>query len=377
MRECEYLIIGGGIAGASLAYHLTDHSDDVVILEREDQPGYHSTGRSAAIFTENYGPRIMRVMSKISGPFLRRPPSGFSDVPLLHDMGVVFVGREDQKATMAAILKELQELSDTIKEVSVDEATAASPPLKRDYVAVAAHDPATSNMDVNAIHMGYLKKARASGTTLVTEAEVVGMERKGGLWHVRTAKAGAFAAPVVVNAAGAWADPVADLAGARKIGLQPKRRTAIVFDPPAGANISKWAAGADCEEQWYYKPDAGQVLGSPADETPVPPQDIQPDEMDIAIVADRIQTATNLEIKRINRSWAGLRSFVSDKCPVVGFAPDAEGFFWLAGQGGYGIQTSWAIGLTASAMVRGQGVPEKVAGFDLTEKDLGPQRLWD
>ncbi len=374
MRECDYLIIGAGIAGASAAYHIGSGSS-IIILEREDQLGYHSTGRSAAVFTENYGPRTMRVMSKVSAPFLRNPHEGFSDIPLLHDMGVIFVARDDQRASMAALLKDLQELSDTLVEVTPERAYELNRVLRPGYVAAAAHDPTTANMDVNAIHMGYLRKARADGTEVVTNAEVTALEHKGGKWHVTT-PAGAFAAPVVMNAAGAWADVVADLAGVRQIGLVPKRRTAITFDPPAGEDVSTWVAVGDCEEQWYFKPESGQVLGSPADETPMPPQDIQPDEVDIALVADRIQRATTMEIKRINRSWAGLRSFVEDKCPVVGFAPDADGFFWLAGQGGYGIQTSWAMGLTARELAAGRSVPEKIQGFGVTEADLGPERLW-
>ena len=374
MRECDYLIIGAGIAGASAAYHIGGESS-IIILEREDQPGYHSTGRSAAVFTENYGPRTMRVMSKVSAPFLRNPHEGFSDIPLLHDMGVIFVARDDQRDSMAALLKDLQELSDTLVEISPAKAHELNWVLRPDYVAAAAHDPTTANMDVNAIHMGYLRKARADGTEVVTNAEVTALEHKGGKWHVRT-PAGEFAAPVVMNAAGAWADVVAEMAGVRQIGLVPKRRTAITFDPPAGEDVSTWVAVGDCEEQWYFKPEAGQVLGSPADETPVPPQDIQPDEEDIALAVERIQRGTILEIKRINRSWAGLRSFVEDKCPVVGFAPDADGFFWLAGQGGYGIQTSWAMGLTARELAAGRSVPEKVQGFDVTEADLGPARLW-
>jgi D-arginine dehydrogenase len=374
MRECDYLIIGAGIAGASAAYHIGGESS-IIILEREDQPGYHSTGRSAAVFTENYGPRTMRVMSKVSAPFLRNPHEGFSDIPLLHDMGVIFVARDDQLDSMKALLKDLQELSETLVEISPERAHELNWVLRPDYVAAAAHDPTTANMDVNAIHMGYLRKARADGTEVVTNAEVTALEHKGGKWHVRT-PAGEFAAPVVMNAAGAWADVVAEMAGVRQIGLVPKRRTAITFDPPEGEDVSTWVAVGDCEEQWYFKPEAGQVLGSPADETPVPPQDIQPDEEDIALVADRIQRATTMEIKRINRSWAGLRSFVEDKCPVVGFAPDADGFFWLAGQGGYGIQTSWAMGLTARELAAGRAVPEKVQGFGVTEADLGPERLW-
>jgi D-arginine dehydrogenase len=374
MRECDYLIIGAGIAGASAAYHIGSGSS-IIILEREDQPGYHSTGRSAAVFTENYGPRTMRVMSKVSAPFLRSPHEGFSAIPLLHDMGVIFVARDDQRASMAALLKDLQELSDTLVEVTPERAYELNRVLRPGYVAAAAHDPTTANMDVNAIHMGYLRKARADGTEVVTNAEVIALEHKGGKWHVTT-PSGAFAAPVVMNAAGAWADVVAGLAGVRQIGLLPKRRTAITFDPPAGEDVSTWVAVGDCEEQWYFKPESGQVLGSPADETPVPPQDIQPDEVDIALVADRIQRATTMKIKRINRSWAGLRSFVEDKCPVVGFAPDADGFFWLAGQGGYGIQTSWAMGLTARELAAGRSVPEKIQGFGVTEADLGPERLW-
>ncbi len=290
-------------------------------------------------------------------------------------MGVMFVARDDQLAIVAALVKELRELSDTVVEVDRARAIELNPVLRPDYVAAAAYDLPTAKMDVNAIHMGYLRKARADGAQMVMNAEVTSLEHKGGKWHVST-PAGEFAAPVVINAAGAWADVVAEMAGVRQIGLVPKRRTAFTFDPPAGHDVSTWTAAVDCEEQWYINTEGGQVLGSLADETPVPPQDVQPEEEDIALAVERIQRGTILEIKRINRAWAGLRSFVEDKCPVVGFAPDADGFFWLAGQGGYGIQTSWAMGLTARELAAGRSVPEKVQGFDVTEADLGPARLW-
>ena len=231
------------------------------------------------------------------------------------------------------------------------------------------------DMDVNAIHQGYLRAARAKGAEIVTNAEVSALERRGGAWHART-KAGEFSAPVVINAAGAWADVVAGLAGARKIGLQPKRRTVIVFDGPTGLDMGKYPIAADCAEQFYFKPESGRVLASPADETPVEPQDVQPEEIDIALVVDRVEQASTLKVERIVRRWAGLRSFVKDKNPVVGFAPDAQGFFWLAGQGGYGIQTSYAMGLTAAALATGKGVPEALQPYGLTESGLGPQRLW-
>ena len=374
MQSADFLIIGAGVAGASLAYHLSGQGK-VIILEREDHPGYHSTGRSAAVYNSNYGPRLMRVMSKASGPFFFNPPQGFTETPLLTPLGVMFVAREDQTAGLEAMLAELSELTDDMQPISVAEAISRAPILRDGYVAAAAYDDSTKDMDVNAIHAGYLRGARAHGVEVITNAEVSALEHTTHGWRVTTS-AGEFRAPIVVNAAGAWADVVATLAGARPIGLLPKRRTAIVIDAPPGVTLSTWCAVADADEQWYYKPDAGQILASPADETPVPPQDIQPDELDIATLVDRLQTATTLEVKRINRSWAGLRSFVEDKCPVVGFAPYPEGFFWLAGQGGYGIQTSYAMGKTAAALMTGNPVPDEVAEFAVSEADLGPSRLW-
>jgi len=373
-RECDFLIVGSGIAGASAAYHLADHGS-VLLLEREGQPGYHSTGRSAAVFAESYGPRLMRAMTVASGPFLRKPPPGFSDVPLMHPRGALFIARQDQRTLLEELVKELSELSDDLQLIGADEAWRLCPVLKRDYVALAARDPTVMDMDVNAIHQGYLRGARAKGAEVVTNAEVTALERQGGFWQCRT-RAGDFRAPIVINAAGAWADVVAALAGARKIGLQPKRRTVIVFDAPARTDMSQFPIAADCSEQFYFKPESGRVLASPADETPVEPQDVQPEELDVALVVDRVERASTLKVERIFRRWAGLRSFVADKNPVVGFAPDAPGFFWLAGQGGYGIQTSYAMGLTAASLATGKGLPESVKKFGLSETDLGPARLW-
>jgi D-arginine dehydrogenase len=314
-------------------------------------------------------------MTVASGPFLRKPPAGFSDVPLMHPRGALFVAREDQRSDLEALVKELSELSDDLRLVEPAEALKLCPVLSRAYLALAARDPSVMDMDVNAIHQGYLRGARGKGAAIVIDAEVTALERRGGKWHART-KAGEFAAPVVIDAAGAWADVVAGLAGVRKIGLQPKRRTVIVFDAPAGLDMAKYPIAADCGEQFYFKPESGRVLASPADETPVEPQDVQPEELDIALVVERIQQASTLKVERIVRRWAGLRSFVKDKNPVMGFAPDAEGFFWLAGQGGYGIQTSYAMGLTAASLATGKGLPEAIKPYGLSERDLGPQRLW-
>ena len=374
VRDCDYLIVGSGIAGASAAYHLVRHGK-VILLERESQPGYHSTGRSAAVFAESYGPRLMRIMTVASGPFLRKPPAGFASAPLMHPRGALFLAREDQQSLLEELVAELKELSDDLSLVGADDAVKLCPVLRREYVALAARDPTVMDMDVNAIHQGYLRGARAKGAEIVTNAEVTALERSGGRWRSRTA-AGEFAAPVLIDAAGAWADAVADLAGARKIGLQPKRRTVIIFDAPAGIDMARFPIAADCSEQFYFKPESGRVLASPADETPVEPQDIQPEEMDVALVVDRVERASTLKIERIFRRWAGLRSFVKDKNPVVGFAPDAEGFFWLAGQGGYGIQTSYAMGLTAASLASGRGLPAEIKAHGIDENLLGPSRLW-
>ncbi len=373
MRECDYLIVGAGIAGASAGYEMAIQGN-VVLIEREDQPGYHSTGRSAALFTENYGPKVIRSLSIASGPFFHHPPEGFSEVPLLHDLGLLFVARKDQRGAFDELMASCRELTDAIHEIGAEEACRKVPVLDPDYVDTAAFDPDSKEMDVNAIHQGFLRGLRVRGGEIICNAEALGIERRGDKWHVRTPQ-DEFVAPVLVNAAGAWADKVAELVGIQTIGLVPKRRTVIVFDPPQGTDPSAWPLAADTQEQWYFKRDAGRFLGSPADETPVEPQDIQPEEIDMALAAERIERATTMEVGQIVRKWAGLRSFVDDKQPVVGFAADAEGFFWLAGQGGYGIQTSAAMGRVAAALAGGGGLPDDVKALGVAEADLAPTRL--
>jgi D-arginine dehydrogenase len=375
MQPCDFLIVGSGIAGASAAYHLAGQGS-VIILEREAQPGYHSTGRSAALYARSYGPRLMRVMTRESGDFLHNPPEGFSATPLMCPRGALFTADAAQAQSLKGFVKEVRETSDTLAEVGRDEALKICPAIRPDYLAAAALDSSVMDMDVNSIHQGYLRGARAKGARIVTDAEATKLARAGGRWTAST-PAGEFQAPIVINAAGAWADVVAGVAGVRQVGLKPKRRTVIVFDGPAGVDFAPWPCVADIAEQFYFKPESGRILASPADEAPDVPRDAQPEEFDIAVTVDRIETATTLKAPAIARSWAGLRSFVADKAPVVGFAPDAEGFFWLAGQGGYGIQTSYAMGLTAASLAAGRGLPAAIAAYGLTEAELGPQRLWN
>lgn len=371
--DCDFLIVGAGMAGASAGYELAPRGR-VILLEREDQPGYHSTGRSAAMFIESYGNAAVRAITAASRAFFEHPPAGFSASPLLARRGVLFIARPDQRDALDRTFVELSKDGPGLDRVGREGALARIPLLDSGYVADAFLDTDAMDADVHAIHQGFLKGLRARGGRVVTSAEVTAAIYDGRAWQVETA-AGRFSAPVLVNAAGAWADKLAMLAGAHPIGLVPKRRTAFIFDPPDGTRVERWPAVADVAEQFYFKPEAGKLLGSPADETPVEPQDVQPEELDLAIAAGRIQASVTFPIARIVRRWAGLRSFVKDKTPVVGFAPEAPGFFWLAGQGGYGIQTAPAMGRIAAALAAGEGFPADIAARGVEAAQLAPARL--
>ena len=374
MVNCDFLVVGAGMAGASAAYELAGLGS-VILLEREDMPGYHTTGRSAAVFTEAYGNRTIRGITTASRAFYDAPPDGFGDDPLLTPRGGLFIGREDQRATLQQHYEDCHDLVTSVALVDGAEACRLVPILRPDYVAGAVYEPDAMGIDVNALHQGYLRGLKARDGTLVTDAELTGLARNGGTWDIET-RAGNYQAPVVVNAAGAWCDIVAELAEVRPIGLVPKRRTAFIFDAPEGSDPDAWPLMADIDEEFYVKPDAGRLLGSPADETPMPPQDIQPDELDIAIAVDRIEKATTVKISRILNKWAGLRSFVADKTLVAGFDAEAHGFFWLAGQGGYGIQTAPAMAVIAAALASGDDFPAHVTERGVSAADLDPARLF-
>lgn len=374
-RLFDFVIIGGGIAGASAAYFLARDGRRVVVLEREAQPGYHSTGRSAALFTENYGPRPIRALSIASRPFFENPPEGLAEAPVLTERGVLFFAPEGQEDALARAAEEGRAAGAPLAEISVDEACAMLPLLRRDQVKAALLETGAKDMDVHALHQGFLRLMKRHGGEIVTGAEVATIEHGGGHWTVGTRAGDLFQAPVVINAAGAWADEVGRLAGVKPIGLQPKRRTACLVALPAGMNPERWPMVLDAEENFYAKPDAGKLLVSPADATPVPPHDVQPEELDVAIAVDRLMTALDLDVRAIDHKWAGLRSFVADGVPVVGARAGEGGFFWLAGQGGYGIQTCAAMGQLAAALAQGKPVPDHIAARGITETTLSPDRI--
>ena len=371
-RRSDVLVIGAGIAGASVAAELAP-GRRVVVLEMEDQPGYHTTGRSAAVFAECYGNRLVRALTRASRPFLERAPPGV-EAPLLAPRGWLSIARRDQLERLGHLERELLASGGTVQPVSEAEARALVPILRRGHVAAALLDRSAMDIDVHALHHFYLRRLRAAGGETVTGARAVALDRAGGDWRVHTTQ-GDFAAPLVVDAAGAWADEVGRLAGAAPVGLVPMRRTVLILDPPHGTRVSGWPLVVDADESFYFKPEGGKLLASPADETPSPPCDARPKDLDVAVAVARITAACDIEVSHVGRRWAGLRSFVADRSPVAGFDPRAPGFFWLAGQGGYGVQTAPALSRLAAALALGEPIPDDIAAQGVTAAQLAPDRL--
>jgi D-arginine dehydrogenase len=371
-KTADFIVIGGGAAGASAAAHLAPHGA-VAILEAESQPGYHATGRSAALWEPNFGNALVRTLIAGSGDFLRQPPDGFSEHPLLTPRGGLTVADADSTDDLAAIAGERGPNS-SLEPLSPDEAVRRVPILRRETIVAAHFDHDVFDMDVNALHRGFLRMAAKSGATLQGDARVGSIARNGKDWQV-TAGSETFSAPIVVNAAGAWAEEMGRLAGCKPIGLVPMRRTAVTVDGPADADVQSWPAVDRAGIPNYFKPEAGKLMVSPGDETPSEPQDAQPDELDVAIAIDWFETITTLSVKRVHHSWAGLRSFVADRTPVVGFDDTAEGFFWLAGQGGYGIMLSPVLGRATASLIVDKALPADLLQAGLTPSMIGPARL--
>jgi D-arginine dehydrogenase len=371
--EADFLIVGGGIAGASVGYFLAAKGR-TVLLEREAQPGYHSTGRSAASIINSYGPAQVRLLTAASRQFFEQPPLGFADTNLLTPRAVMSVARPEQEALLEEHFLVVEAAAEGVQRLTVREACERLPVLRPERVIGAVLDPGAADVDVNALHQGFLRGIRRAGGLLHCDAEVLAIAREGGFWRVSSQRA-TFRSPVLINAAGAWSDHIAGLAGVRPIGLMPKRRSAFLFSPPQGVPIQHWPMCVAVDETWYIKPDAGMLLGSPANADLTEPHDVQPEELDIAVAIDRIEEMTTLQITRPSRAWAGLRSFVADGALVGGYAPQTEGFFWVAAQGGYGIQTSPAMGEACAALIVAQPLPERLSTFGLTREMLNPSRL--
>lgn len=342
----DVAIIGAGMAGIGLAADLAGDFD-VVVLEQESRPAYHSTGRSAAIFIQNYGNSTIRALSRASAPLFRGAEPDIFPTPLLTQRGILYVADE---AGLDAHVELMEEAEDLV-ELTPSQAIAMVPLLRPEWVRAGAYEHDAQDIDVDALHQGWLRKARAGGMRLMMEAPLRQADFQSGRWVIDTPKA-TVRARVLVNAAGAWADTVAGLAGLAPIGIQPMRRSIAVLPAPDGYDIRGWPLVGDAAESWYAKPDAGRLFVSPAEEIPVEPHDAFVDDMVMAEGLYRFEQAMAYPVTRVERSWAGLRSFAPDRTPVAGFDPAAEGFFWLAGQGGYGIQTSPALSRLAGQLIR-------------------------
>jgi D-arginine dehydrogenase len=345
----DIAVIGAGMAGATAAAFLSADKR-VALIEAEEVAGYHTTGRSAAIWIQNYGPPDVREFTRLSRPFYEHPPPGFTEIPLIRQRPVLLLASAPQLPDLEAALGAGQ----GIRRATIQEAHAMVPALRPGYLAGAALEEDAFDLDVAAIHQGFLRMLRTNGGVLGLRSRAGRIERNGDGWDIETAMGTVFRAPIVVNASGAWGDEVAALAGAAKLGLQPRRRTAAIVDP-SPFDVSNWPMIIDIADRWYARPEARtRLMVSPADAVPTHPHDVRPEELDIAIGIDRMRQALDITVRRVEHSWAGLRTFTPDGSLCFGWDTRVEGFFWCVGQGGYGIQTAPAAGRFVADLVLGR-----------------------
>jgi D-arginine dehydrogenase len=344
--QFDVLIIGAGMVGASTAAYLSE-THKVALIEAEEQAGYHTTGRSAAIWIHNYGPPEVRVLTGLSRDFFLNPPEDISATSLATARQIIYLAPADQIPVLDTLIG--QDLG--IIEMSLDDVKSEVPAYIEGYAVRAARETSSFDMDVAALHQGYLRRTRHNGGQLMLRSRAGKIERRDNAWHAEVTGGSEVSAPVIVNAAGAWGDEIAILAGLLPIGLVPCRRTAAIIDP-SPHDVSKWPLVQAADHSWYIRPEArSKLMVTPCDETPMHPHDVQPDELDIAIGIDRMQQALNLPVRNVEHTWAGLRTFAPDRNLAFGFDDLTPGFFWCVGQGGYGIQTAPAAGQLTAAMI--------------------------
>jgi D-arginine dehydrogenase len=345
----DIIVIGAGIVGASAAAGL-GATHRVALVEAEEQAGYHTTGRSAAIWIRNYGPPDVRVLTGLSRDFFLAPPADIGTDHLAVGRKIIYLAPAEQVGALDALIG--QQLG--IEEISLAEVKAQVPALLEGYAVRAGVELDAFDMDVAALHQFYLRRARQAGGVLLLRSRAGRIERKAGAWEVETAGGTTITAPIVINAAGAWGDEVAAIAGLAPIGLVPCRRTAAIIDP-APYKVENWPMVQSAAHDWYIRTEArSKLMVTPCDETPMHPHDVQPDELDVAIGIDRMQQALDIPVRRVEHSWAGLRTFAPDRSLAFGWENTVPGFFWCVGQGGYGIQTAPAAGALVTAMVKGE-----------------------
>ena len=363
----EFVVVGGGIAGFSVAAELAaDHK--VCVVEREEAAGYHSTGRSAATFVPSYGPKPIQALAKASEAFFESAPNDFAAAPLLSPRGeVMLIGPGDE-----AHISEGEALG--LRPLPLDELKARVPLLKQDALVAAMIDDAARDLDVDLLLQGYIKLFKARGGTFLPKTEVTGFTRHYGAWQTQTSQE-PLSCATVINSAGAWASTVAALAGAQTIEVTPKRRSAMLLDMPQGVGLNNWPLCFGAGETFYFKPMGGKLMLSPADATPVDPHDAGADDMALAEAVEKFQAVIDFEVTHAGSTWGGLRCFAEDGNPVVGYDDAQDNFFWLAGQGGYGIQTAPAMARLAAALIKGRQLPEDIVSAGLEIDAISPARF--
>ncbi len=363
--RCDIAIIGGGVAGMAAAAFLSERAD-VVLLEAEELLGYHSSGRSAALYTESYGPGVVPRLTKASRSF-------FTDAspPLSSPRGVMFVGGEARRRQVEAMYATFAPTVPDLEWLDTDGIIARCDALTPSHAVVGIHEPGAMDLDISGIEAAYRTMAHGHDARILLGHRVTGISHDGA-WRLATT-GGDVESRVLVNASGAWGDAVARLAGVAPLGLRPLKRSAFLADPHRDPRA--WPMVIDVDEEWYMKPEGPNILGSAASELPSPPMDARPDEIDIALGIERINDATTLGIRSVISTWAGLRVFTPDRIPAAGFADDAPSFFWLVGQGGYGIKTSPALGRITAGLILDGTVPADMEAAGITADQLAPSRF--
>jgi D-arginine dehydrogenase len=367
----EFIVIGGGIAGISAAAHLAPHGD-VTLFEMESSLAYHTSGRSAAMLVENYGSDGARPLVKAARPFLENHPPGSVDSPLLSDRAVMWVSGHGTLATLEKRAAEAQERGARCELLSPERAVAHVPAMRLEWLDGGLFEPSGADIDVAGLHQAFVRIAHSHGAEILTSVPVTEIVRKFDRWVVRSNDR-QIVADVVVNASGAWADRIAQLAGVAPIGLQPMRRTAFMV--PGREESAAWPMVVETNEEFYFRPDGVQFLCSLAEEEPSQPTDARPRMEDVALAIERINQATTFAIRTVNSQWTGLRTFAPDRELVIGEDPTAPGFYWLAGQGGIGIQTSPAYGTVLACEVTGQILPEHFQEVGVDPERISPARF--
>ncbi|MBL4836439.1 MAG: FAD-binding oxidoreductase [Kordiimonadaceae bacterium] len=356
MVETDFLIVGAGIAGASIAYRLAANAD-VMLVEMESQADYHTTGRSAAFYAETYGGPYVQPLTSASKDFFLHPPEGFRECPLIHELGAIHLIRTGQEAEARILYEDLKKALPNVAMLTRAEVLAKAPQLDVSDIMGGIFDADCKALDVAALHQGFLREAKRAGARVHLDTKLEGGTYEADCWHVKTNQ-GLISAKTIINASGAWSDTVAECMGVIPLGLQPLRRTIVTIKNPEGL-----ASGGDSPiimevgKEHYFKPEGQGYLLTPGDEVLAAASDVQPEAEDIALAVQQFEQATASTVKTVGAKWAGLRTFATDRAPIIGFAPDNDHFFWSVGQGGFGIQTAPAWSELAAALLTKGGVP--------------------